>query len=155
MIVLKAVKDNFVEIYREISEGGEADMYLENEQDPFSGGLVIKAKPKGKKFIRLEALSGGEKSLTALTFILAIQKYEPSPIYILDEVDMFLDSINAENVARVIKRNSDNAQFLVISLREVTLHYADYIIGVTSAMDGLSRIFSQSMKNMGVVQNGT
>jgi chromosome segregation protein len=155
MIVLKAVKDNFVEIYREISEGGEADMYLENEQDPFSGGLVIKAKPKGKKFIRLEALSGGEKSLTALTFILAIQKYEPSPIYILDEVDMFLDSINAENVARVIKSNSDNAQFLVISLREVTLHYADYIIGVTSAMDGLSRIFSQSMKNIGVVQNGT
>lgn len=155
MIVLKAVKDNFVEIYKEISEGGEADMYLENEQDPFSGGLVIKVKPKGKKFIRLEALSGGEKSLTALTFIFAIQKYEPTPIYILDEIDMFLDSVNAENVARIIKRNSGNAQFLVISLREVTLHYADYIIGVTSAMDGLSRIFSQSMKNMEVMQNGT
>jgi chromosome segregation protein len=155
MIVLKAVKENFITIYKEISEGGEADMYLENEEDPFSGGLVIKVKPKGKKFIRLEALSGGEKSLAALTFIFAIQKYEPSPIYILDEVDMFLDSVNAENVARIIRRNAGNAQFLVISLREVTLHYADYIIGVTSAMDGLSRTFSQAMKNMEVMQNGT
>jgi len=68
---------------------------------------------------------------------------------------MFLDSVNAENVARIIRRNAGNAQFLVISLREVTLHYADYIIGVTSAMDGLSRTFSQAMKNMEVMQNGT
>ncbi len=145
MKVFNAINENFKRIYSEISNGGEAYLMLENEEDPFKGGLVIKVKPVGKKFIRLESLSGGEKSLTALAFIFAIQQYDPSPFYVLDEVDMFLDGVNAEMVGRVIKRNSRTAQFIVISLRKATLKFADYIIGVTQQGDGLSRVFLQKV----------
>ncbi len=145
MKVFNAINENFKKIYKEISNGGEADLILENPEDPFKGGLIIKVKPVGKKFIRLESLSGGEKSLTALAFIFAIQQYDPSPFYVLDEVDMFLDGINAEMVGRIIKRNSKTAQFIVISLRKATLKFADYIIGVTQQGDGLSKVFLQKV----------
>ncbi len=145
MKVFVAINENFKKIYHEISNGGEAELVLENPDEPFQGGLIIKVKPVGKKFIRLESLSGGEKSLTALAFIFAIQQYDPSPLYVLDEVDMFLDGINAEIVGRVIKRNSRTAQFIVISLRKATIKFADHIIGVTQAGDGLSRVFLQSL----------
>ena len=78
--------------------------------------------------------------MTALSFIFAIQAYEPSPFYLLDEVDMFLDGVNAENVARAVKRSSTNAQFIQISLRNVTLKTADHLLGVTMQRDGLSDI---------------
>ncbi len=71
---------------------------------------------------------------------MAIQAYEPSPFYLLDEVDMFLDGVNAENVARAVKRSSANAQFIQISLRNVTLKQADHMIGVTMQREGLSEI---------------
>ncbi len=142
--VYRAIRENFSRIYSEITNGGEAVMYLENEDDPFAGGLVIKAKPKGKKMIRLEALSGGEKSLTALTFILAIQQYDPSPFYLFDESDMFLDVWNAENIARILKENSKNAQFIVVSLRKAVLKYADHMIGVTITQDGISKVFEET-----------
>lgn len=142
--VYRAIRENFSRIYSEITNGGEAVMYLENEEDPFAGGLVIKARPKGKKMIRLEALSGGEKSLTALTFILAIQQYDPSPFYLFDESDMFLDAWNAENIARILKENSKNAQFIVVSLRKTVLKYADHMIGVTITPDGISKVLEES-----------
>jgi len=145
MKVYHAINENFKKIYKEISNGGEAEILLENMEDPFKGGLIIRVKPVGKKFVRLESLSGGEKSLTALAFIFAIQQYDPSPFYVLDEVDMFLDGVNAEMVGRIIKRNSRTAQFIVISLRKATLKFADYVIGVTQQGDGLSRVFSQNI----------
>ncbi|MBD6955697.1 MAG: chromosome segregation protein SMC [Thermoplasmata archaeon] len=142
--VYRSIRENFSRIYSEITNGGEALMYLENEEDPFAGGLVIKARPKGKKMIRLEALSGGEKSLTALTFILAIQQYDPSPFYLFDESDMFLDAWNAENIARVLKENSKNAQFIVVSLRKTVLKYADHMIGVTITPEGISKVLEET-----------
>ena len=154
MKVFNAINENFKKIYHEISNGGEAELLLENPEHPFQGGLIIKVKPLGKKFIRLESLSGGEKSLTALAFIFAIQQYDPSPIYVLDEVDMFLDGINAEIVGRVIRRNSRTAQFIVISLRKATIKFADHIIGVTQAGDGLSRVFVQSIPTAEVGASG-
>ncbi len=144
LLVYRSIKENFSRIYSEITNGGEAIMYLENEEDPFSGGLIIKARPNGKKMIRLEALSGGEKSLTALTFILAIQQFDPSPFYLFDESDMFLDGYNAENVARILKANSDKAQFIVVSLRRAVLKYADHMIGVTITNDGVSKIYEET-----------
>ncbi|HJX04673.1 MAG TPA: hypothetical protein VJ489_02530, partial [Thermoplasmata archaeon] len=83
---------------------------------------------------------GGEKSLTALSFIFAIQAQEPSPFYLLDEVDMFLDGVNAENVARAVKRSAKNAQFIQISLRKVSLKEADHLIGVTMQREGISEL---------------
>ena len=138
-----AVNENFKAIYAQLSGGGEAFMGLEDEDDPFSGGLMINAKPRNGKLLKLEALSGGEKSLTALSFIFAIQEHQPSPFYVLDEVDMFLDSINAEMVARRVKESSAKAQFIQVSLRKVTLALADHLIGVTRPPSGISRVIMQ------------
>jgi chromosome segregation protein len=138
-----AVDKNFRQIYEQLSGGGEAYMGLENKDDPFLGGLIINAKPKNGKMLRLEALSGGEKSLTALAFIFAIQEYQPSPFYVLDEVDMFLDSVNAEMVARRVKEASAKAQFIQVSLRKVTLATADHLIGVTRPPSGISKVIMQ------------
>ncbi len=138
-----AINENFKAIYAELSGGGEAFMGLDNEDDPFSGGLMINAKPRNGKLLRLEALSGGEKSLTALSFIFAIQEHQPSPFYVLDEVDMFLDSVNAEMVARRVKESSAKAQFIQVSLRKVTLALAEHLIGVTRPPSGVSKVIMQ------------
>ena len=138
--VFAAINENFKRMYADLSEGGEAELVLENEQDPLLGGLVMKAKPPHKKVLRLEALSGGEKSLVSMAFIFAIQQYDPSPFYMLDEVDQNLDAVNAEKVARMIGRNAHMAQFVQISLRKVTLKEADHLIGVTMRSDGISEV---------------
>ena len=137
------IDSNFRKIYAELSGGGEAFMKLEDEEDPFRGGLEINAKPKNGKLLRLESLSGGEKTLTALAFIFAIQEHQPSPFYVLDEVDMFLDSVNAEMVANRIRKSSETAQFLQVSLRKVTLALAQHLIGVTRQPNGYSKIIIQ------------
>ena len=129
--VYTAVNENFSSVYAEISGGGEAKLVLENEEDPFEAGLTINARPPGKKVHRIDALSGGEKSLTSLALIFSIQDYMPSPFYLLDEIDQNLDAINAEKVAQMVRKNSSQAQFLVVSLHKVTLKEADHVYGVT------------------------
>ncbi len=138
-----AIGENFKKIYTQLSGGGEGFIGLENEENPFEGGLMINAKPKNGKLLRLEALSGGEKSLTALAFIFAIQEHQPSPFYVLDEVDMFLDAVNAEMVAKRIRESSAKAQFIQVSLRKVTLALADHLIGVTRPPSGISKVIMQ------------
>ncbi|RLF39220.1 MAG: chromosome segregation protein SMC, partial [Thermoplasmata archaeon] len=138
--VFHEINKNFKEIYARLSDGGEAELQLENPDKPFEGGLTIKARPRGKKVLLLSALSGGEKSIASLAFIFAIQRYDPSPFYVLDEVDMFLDGVNAENVSRMVRENSANSQFIVVSLRKVALREADHIYGVTMRADGISEL---------------
>ena len=138
--VYEGVNMNFKEVYAELSQGGAAELILENPERPFEGGLIMKAKPRNGKVLRLEALSGGEKSLTALAFIFALQVWQPSPFYLLDEVDMFLDAVNADMVAQRVKKSSKTAQFVQISLRKVTLNKADHIIGVTKPEGGISNV---------------
>ena len=140
MSVKDEINENFGDVYEELSDGGEAHLELENPKTPFDGGLIIKARPPGKKVHRIDALSGGEKSLVSMAFIFAIQKYDPSPFYLLDEVDQNLDGVNAENVADMIKSNSQYAQFIQISLRKVTLKKSDHIIGVTIHENGISDV---------------
>jgi chromosome segregation protein len=137
--VVAHVSQRFHEIYAEL-DGGEGEIVLENADDPLAGGLFIKAKPTGKKIQRLEQLSGGEKSLASLAFIFALQRYDPSPLYVFDEVDMSLDAVNAENLGRMLRRNAERAQFIVISLRKVTLQFAHRLFGVTMHGDGCSRV---------------
>ncbi len=148
--VFNSVNENFQEIYQVLSAGGSAELFLENDEQPFEGGLIIKARPNNKKVLRLEALSGGEKSLTALALIFSIQHYQPSPFYLLDEVDMFLDAINAENVANMVKNNSQTAQFIMISLRKVTLKKANHVYGVTIQNNGITDIVGKiNLADMG------
>ena len=107
----------FHEIFNELSDGS-GELVLDDPEDPFSGGLTLRAQPKEKTLQRLEAMSGGEKSLTALSFVFAIQKYRPAPFYAFDEIDMFLDGANAAKVAERVKKSVGNAQFIVVSLEK-------------------------------------
>ena len=98
--VLGVVAENFKRVYDRLSDGGKAELRLENPKDPFTGGLEMWCQPKGKSSkSKLSLLSGGEKSMAALALIFAIQDYEPSPFYYFDEVDQNLDAFNAERIA--------------------------------------------------------
>lgn len=134
------INKNFKQIYAQLSEGGEAELQLEDPEKIFESGLTIKARPRGKKILLLSALSGGEKSIASLAFIFAIQRYDPSPFYVLDEVDMYLDGVNAETVSRTIKRNSEDSQFIMVSLRKVALKEANHVYGVTMRDTGISEM---------------
>ncbi len=127
-----AVNDNFQTIFAELSDG-DGYLQLDNSEDPFSGGLNLVAHPKGKPVQRLSSMSGGEKSLTALSFIFALQRYRPSPFYGFDEVDMFLDGANVEKLSRMVKKQAQQAQFIVVSLRRPMIEASERTIGVTQA----------------------
>jgi len=138
--IFTSINENFARVYAELTEGGEAELALENPEKPFEGGLTLKVKPAHKKALRLEALSGGERSLASMALIFAIQEYDPSPFYLLDEIDQNLDAVNAEKVARMIRRNSATAQFVQISLRKVSLKEADHLVGVTMTPESVSEV---------------
>jgi chromosome segregation protein len=125
---------NFKEIFARLTVG-TGELKLENEEDPFAGGLSFAVQPRDKKVHHLAALSGGEKSLTTLAFIFSIQKYIPAPFYAFDEVDMNLDGANVERIADLIKEQSQTSQFINISLRKPMIDAADRIIGVTVRPD--------------------
>ncbi len=127
-----AVDGHFRTIFAGLSEG-EGHLQLENEAQPLEGGLTLVAHPKGKTVRRLASMSGGEKSLTALSFLFALQRFRPSPFYALDEVDSFLDGVNVERLAALIASQADQAQFLVVSHRRPMIAAATRTVGVTQA----------------------
>ncbi|WOB70496.1 chromosome segregation protein SMC [Microcystis aeruginosa] len=127
-----AVNENFKSIFATLSDG-DGYLQLEDENDPFNGGLNLVAHPKGKPVQRLSSMSGGEKSLTALSFIFSLQRYRPSPFYAFDEVDMFLDGANVEKLAKMIQKQAQQAQFIVVSLRRPMIEASERTIGVTQA----------------------
>lgn len=131
-----AISRNFKLVLQELAEG-EGELFLDSE-DIFNSGLQMRVRLGNKPMQKLEALSGGEKSLVALSFILAIQMFKPAPFYAFDEVDMFLDGINVEKVAKMIRKRSKDAQFIVVSLRKPMIENADAVIGVTMGGDNSS-----------------
>jgi chromosome segregation protein len=139
MEAFTAINLNFQDIFHELSHG-TGRLELENPESPFEGGLIIRAQPRDKKMQRIEALSGGEKSLTALSFVFAFQRFAPAPFYAFDEVDMMLDGANAERLARMVKSQSQSAQFVVVSLRRPMIENADHAVGVSLRADGFSRV---------------
>ncbi|MGC1246605.1 MAG: AAA family ATPase, partial [Spirulinaceae cyanobacterium] len=134
-----AVNENFQNTFATLSQG-DGYLQLDNSEDPFSGGLNLVAHPKGKPVQRLSSMSGGEKSLTALSFIFALQRYRPSPFYAFDEVDMFLDGANVERLARMIKKQAQQAQFIVVSLRRPMIESSERTIGVTQARGAYTQV---------------
>jgi chromosome segregation protein len=134
-----AVNENFQSIFATLSDG-DGYLQLDNPEDPFNSGLNLVAHPKGKPVQRLASMSGGEKSLTALSFIFALQRYRPSPFYAFDEVDMFLDGANVERLARMIKQQAKQAQFIVVSLRRPMIESAERTIGVTQARGAYTQV---------------
>lgn len=140
------INENFKEVFHRLSDG-EGTLVLENEEDPLSGGLTIEAQPRDKKKQRLEGMSGGEKSLTALAFVFAIQRYMPAPFYAFDEVDMHLDGINVEKLSEMIKYQAKNTQFIVVSLRKPMIESANRTIGVTQKEKGITRVTGVKLRD--------
>jgi chromosome segregation protein len=134
-----AIDENFTDIFERLSDG-TGRLHLENEEDPFDGGLTMKAQPGDKPIQRLNAMSGGEKSLTALAFIFAIQRHNPAPFYALDEIDAFLDAANAERVGQMVDELAGDAQFVVVSHRSALLDRSERAIGVTMQEDNISAV---------------
>ncbi len=132
MEAFSEVDKHFREIFALLSDG-DGFLQLENNKMPLEGGLTLVAHPKGKNVRRLASMSGGEKSLTALSFLFALQKYKPSPFYALDEVDSFLDGINVERLSKLISSQSSNAQFIVVSHRRPMISASMRTIGVAQA----------------------
>jgi chromosome segregation protein len=141
-----ALNENFKDIFHKLSEG-EGTLVLENEEKPFEGGLDIEAQPRDKKKQRLMGMSGGEKALTALSFVFAIQKYMPAPFYAFDEVDASLDSINVEKLANIVQSQSDSTQFIVVSHRKPMIESADRTIGVTQKEKGISKVTGVKLRD--------
>ncbi|HEY9885909.1 MAG TPA: chromosome segregation protein SMC, partial [Vampirovibrionales bacterium] len=144
------VNKHFQEIFAELSFG-HGELTLENKEDPFQGGLIIQARPRNKKMQRLESMSGGEKSLTALSFIFALQWHNPAPFYAFDEVDMFLDGLNAERLSKMVKKQSSLAQFIVVSLRKPMIKSSERAIGVFLGKDGFSKVAGMKNKEEALV----
>lgn len=140
------INENFKQVFHQLSEG-EGELKLENPDDPLSGGLTIEAQPRDKKLQRLESMSGGEKSLTALAFVFAIQRYMPSPFYAFDEVDASLDTMNVERIAQMVQNQSKNTQFIVVSHRKPMIESANRTIGVTQKEKGITRVTGVKLRD--------
>ncbi len=139
MKAFNGVNDQFKQVFHELSDGS-GELFLENPDEPFTGGMTIKAQPSEKTLQRLEAMKKKKKSLTALSLLFAIQQYRPAPFYAFDEIDMFLDGVNAEKVARRIQNAAGNAQFIVVSLRKPMIEAAKRTIGVSMQENNISSI---------------
>ncbi|MGV9198003.1 MAG: chromosome segregation protein SMC [Promethearchaeia archaeon] len=139
------INKHFKRIFARLSPGGEAKLELENEEDPFEGGVKMLARPGGKKWCLTQSMSGGEKTLTVVALVLGIQIYIPSPYYILDEIDAAFDDHNASQVASLIKDLSEKSQFILITHRDVTMTKTDQLLGVSN-VHGLTSVLNLNIQ---------
>jgi len=134
---LRAIDKNFRQVFKDIAKGS-ASLELENPLD-IESGLFIQANPAGKSMLNIDAMSGGEKALTALAFLFSVQKYKPAPFYVLDEIDAPLDKANTKRVVDMIKRLSEREQFILITHNDYTIKQGDRVYGI-SMENGESKI---------------
>jgi chromosome segregation protein len=142
MKTYNVVNKNFQFLFKKLSTKGEATLELEEPQSVFEGGLTLKVRITGKKFLDIRGLSGGEKTLTALAFIFAVQEHEPASFYIMDEVDAALDKKNSEKLAKLIQDYSKKAQYIMISHNDGVLTEADILYGISMNQHGMSKVTS-------------
>ncbi len=135
-----ALQTNFQKIFKTIISKGDASLVLEDENDPFNGGVVIKVRLTGKRFMDIRSLSGGEKTMAALAFLFAVQEYDPASFYIMDEVDAALDKKNSEKLAELIRSYCSHAQYIVISHNDGVIEEADNLYGVSMNEHGMSKV---------------
>ena len=140
MKTYEIIDHNFKVIFGALSSKGEASLELEDVNDPFNGGLLIKVRITGTRFLDIKSLSGGEKTLTAIAFIFAVQEYDPAPFYIFDEVDAALDKKNSEQLALLVKNYSKKAQYIIISHNDSVIGEADSLYGISMNEFGISKV---------------
>ena len=151
------VEQVFTEAYADVSKafdatfarlfpGGEGRLVLTDPSDMLATGVEVEARPPGKKVKRLSLLSGGERSLVAVAFLVALFKARPSPFYILDEVEAALDDTNLGRLLEIYEELRENSQLLVITHQKRTMEVGDALYGVTMRGDGVSAVISQRLR---------
>ncbi len=154
METFEKIRRNFIETFKSLFDpGDECDLKLEEGVDPLEGAIDIIAKPRGKRPTSIHLLSGGEKTLTATALLFAIYLVKPSPFCILDEVDAPLDDANIDRFARIIRKFSDNTQFIVVTHNKRTMEAANALYGVTMEEEGVSKLVTVRFNQASQVQS--
>ncbi len=136
MEAFNKVNESFKNLFKQTFKRGEGELVLLNPEDPFSGGMDVKVNFTGKRPERIEALSGGQKSIIGLLLVFALHMYKPSAFYILDEVEAALDKANSRYVAELVTQLSKHTQFVVVSHNDTVISSADTVMGVTKSKNG-------------------
>jgi chromosome segregation protein len=139
------VQINFREMFRELFDGGRAELSLADENDPLNCGIEISARPPGKQSQSISLLSGGERTMTAVALLFAIYMVRPSPFCILDEMDAALDESNINRFIRVLERFVSQSQFIIITHNKRTIAKADILYGVTMEERGVSKLVGMKL----------
>lgn len=142
METFKIIKENFNKTFIQLFKGGHADLKLTDKDNILETGIEIIASPPGKKLNSISLLSGGEKTLTAISLLFAILQSRPVPFCILDEVEAALDEVNVVNFGEYLKSFQDNTQFILITHKKKTMEFADVLYGITMQESGVSKIVS-------------
>lgn len=148
MNTFDVVKDKFKEVFKKLFGGGNAELKLTNPDDVLATGIDIKALPPGKKLQHISLLSGGEKTLTAISLLFAILETRPVPFCILDEVEAALDEVNVDNFGKFLNEFKNKTQFIVITHKKKTMEYADVLYGITMQESGVSKLVSVKLEDI-------
>jgi chromosome segregation protein len=139
------IESAFERIFAQLFPGGQARLKLDDPDHLLTTGVIVQARPAGKRVRELSLLSGGEKSLTALALLLAIFEARPSPFYVMDEVEAALDDINLTRLLSVLRKLKDSAQLIIITHQQRTMSIADMLYGVSMRADGVSAVMAQEL----------
>ena len=142
----EAVEREFEGVFSRLFPGGEGRLILTDPNDMLNTGVDVEARPPGKKVKRLSLLSGGERSLTAVAFLVALFKARPSPFYVLDEVEAALDDVNLGRLIDIIEELRDSSQLIVITHQKRTMEIADALYGVSMRGDGVTQVIGQRLR---------
>lgn len=142
------VKEKFTEVFKKLFGGGSAELKLTNPEDVLQTGIDIKALPPGKTLKHISLLSGGEKTLTAISLLFAILETRPVPFCILDEVEAALDEVNVDNFGKFLNEFKEKTQFIVITHKKKTMEYADVLYGITMQESGVSKLVSVKLEDI-------
>jgi chromosome segregation protein len=140
------VSREFEVIFARLFPGGEGRLVLTDPSDMLTTGIEVEARPPGKRVKRLSLLSGGERSLTAVAFLVALFKARPSPFYVLDEVEAALDDVNLGRLIDIIEELRSSSQLIVITHQKRTMEVADALYGVSMRGDGVSQVIGQRLR---------
>jgi chromosome segregation protein len=143
------IKENFILVFRSLfTEEDDCDLKLSDPNNPLESSIEIMAKPKGKKPLTINQLSGGEKTLTAISLLFAIYLLKPAPFCILDEVDAPLDDANIDKFNHIIKKFSTDSQFIIVTHNKRTMSSTDIIYGITMIEQGISRLVPVDLRTL-------
>jgi chromosome segregation protein len=142
------VQAAFEGVFTRLFPGGQGSLVLTDPSDMLTTGIEVEARPPGKKVKRLSLLSGGERSLVAVAFLVALFKARPSPFYILDEVEAALDDTNLGRLLEIYEELRENSQLLVITHQKRTMEVGDALYGVSMRGDGVSTVISQRLREV-------